>query len=300
MNRERFNTLLLDPSNITDSDIRALNEYRKKYPFFQSLYVVVAKALQDRNHPKTDAFIKKTAIYSVNRSHLKEIIEGDFDFNPKQKDEETIPTPVAAKPIEANPVTVKKTVAQKESVRETEQPKTAVEEKVEATEKEAVKVEEKRKAKPVEKKTIEPVIKSQDDKKEKEVKDNLAEIEATKKRIEALLAGTFEEPKQKDKAQQTEPKKTSKQQVEIIERFIKEEPQIAIQKIGEQEGSNDQVDLASKAIQNSEAFETETLAKLMVKQAKYKKAIQIYERLRLKFPEKSTYFATRIEEIKSK
>lgn len=89
MDKERFSTLLQDPSLVTNADIKALNEYRKKYPYFQSLYVVVAKALKDREHPKTEAFIKKAAIYSANRSHLKEIIEGDFSFSkPKQETEQ--------------------------------------------------------------------------------------------------------------------------------------------------------------------------------------------------------------------
>ena len=83
MDRERFSTLLLDPSLVTDTDIKALNEYRKKYPYFQSLYVVIAKALKDREHPKTEAFIKKAAIYSANRSYLKTIIEGDYKFPEK-------------------------------------------------------------------------------------------------------------------------------------------------------------------------------------------------------------------------
>lgn len=45
---------------------------------------------------------------------------------------------------------------------------------------------------------------------------------------------------------------------------------------------------------------TETFAKLLVAQQKYKQAIVIYEKLSLKFPSKSTYFAALIKETEEK
>lgn len=45
---------------------------------------------------------------------------------------------------------------------------------------------------------------------------------------------------------------------------------------------------------------SETLAKVFVLQGNYPKAIQVYEELCLKFPEKKTFFADSIEEIKKK
>ena len=43
---------------------------------------------------------------------------------------------------------------------------------------------------------------------------------------------------------------------------------------------------------------TETLAKVYIRQKHYKKAIQAYEILMLKYPEKSSFFASQISEIK--
>ncbi|MBP5259544.1 MAG: hypothetical protein J6Z12_02775 [Paludibacteraceae bacterium] len=42
---------------------------------------------------------------------------------------------------------------------------------------------------------------------------------------------------------------------------------------------------------------TETLANIYIRQKRYEKAIGIFEKLNLKYPEKSTYFASRIKEI---
>ena len=43
---------------------------------------------------------------------------------------------------------------------------------------------------------------------------------------------------------------------------------------------------------------TETLAKVFVKQKKFRKAIEAYEILGLKYPEKNSLFANQIREIK--
>jgi hypothetical protein len=86
-----------------------------------------------------------------------------------------------------------------------------------------------------------------------------------------------------------------KEQV-IIERFIKEEPQIKPQ-------SSDKLDNENKAKKSSEDRDelvTETLAEIYSDQMLYHKAIASYKKLMLKFPEKSRYFAGKIAQLEKK
>ncbi|NQY04942.1 MAG: hypothetical protein HRT68_01760 [Flavobacteriaceae bacterium] len=56
--------------------------------------------------------------------------------------------------------------------------------------------------------------------------------------------------------------------------------------------------LAEEHSHKPEQLMTETLAKVYLEQKNYKKAIQAYKILSLKYPEKSSFFADRIKEIK--
>lgn len=57
-------------------------------------------------------------------------------------------------------------------------------------------------------------------------------------------------------------------------------------------------ELANKSVEENQSVASETLAILLARQGHTDKAIEMYERLRLLFPEKSAYFAARIENLK--
>jgi hypothetical protein len=91
--------------------------------------------------------------------------------------------------------------------------------------------------------------------------------------------------------------KNSRKQLQsaLIDKFIITNPRI--------EPSREKTDLPVEDLskhsnEESGVFVTDTLARIYVHQGYYSKAIDIYEKLSLKFPEKSSYFATQIEKVK--
>ncbi len=88
---------------------------------------------------------------------------------------------------------------------------------------------------------------------------------------------------------------TKQVQADLIDKFISSNPRI--------EPRTDKTehpveDLSTPYVEEKGGFVTETLARIYINQGYYSKAIDIYEKLCLKFPEKSGYFATQIEKIK--
>ncbi len=85
------------------------------------------------------------------------------------------------------------------------------------------------------------------------------------------------------------------QQSDLIDKFIITNPRIEPRK-DKTYVQND--DLSKPFVEVEGGLVTETLAKIYVSQGYYSKALDIYEKLSLKFPEKSSYFASQIEKVK--
>ncbi|MBC2837779.1 hypothetical protein [Robiginitalea sp. SC105] len=84
-----------------------------------------------------------------------------------------------------------------------------------------------------------------------------------------------------------------KKKFERIDRFIEENPRIVPQKAA---GAS-KVNIKESLKLDKEELMTETLARVYLEQGKYKKAIQSYRILSLKYPEKSGFFADQIKAV---
>jgi len=86
-----------------------------------------------------------------------------------------------------------------------------------------------------------------------------------------------------------------KLQTDLIDKFILANPRIEPVK---EKTEILQADISKPFTEEPGGFVTETLARIYTSQGYYAKAIDIYEKLSLKFPEKSSYFASQIEKVK--
>lgn len=130
-----------------------------------------------------------------------------------------------------------------------------------------------------------------------ELTAEMALLEEKRKSLEELKTiiarrlKEIEEEKQRKEAEQPKPKKLTRK--ELIDKFILENPTISRPKA---EFYNP-ISVAQNSIIDQENIVSETLAKIYEKQGYKEKAISIYEKLRLHYPEKSRYFAAQIERL---
>lgn len=127
--------------------------------------------------------------------------------------------------------------------------------------------------------------------------------------IEAPIEGSEEKPAPQDgediliglvtqessAALQLQKSEEQKRQQQIIQGFMKKNPRI-IRQESNLEPVN--IDVSNRVAQSgSGSIETEAFAKILIRQGKTDKAIDVYQKLLLKNPEKRDYFAKKLSEL---
>jgi tetratricopeptide (TPR) repeat protein len=85
----------------------------------------------------------------------------------------------------------------------------------------------------------------------------------------------------------------------LIDKFLSAQPGALKREknLLEKTPENFDTEIVEKSVSENDELITETLAMLYFEQKKYDKALEAFQKLSLKYPEKSVYFASRIEEI---
>ena len=166
---------------------------------------------------------------------------------------------------------------------------------------ETLPIQEKEKTKPIlETKIKEKVEKvSQDDVSEVDTKSaNVEVVEETPKKplpVNLSFLEWIEWTKNNSPTilQDSEPENSFEDKIDIIDAFLKNNP-----KIPPVSANTAKQNLSKEIKFDKEELMTETLAKVYVKQGKFKKALLSYKILSLKYPEKNSFFADQIKAIK--
>jgi hypothetical protein len=295
MQKARFNQLIQDMRRLPETDALELQQLAEKYPWFQAPYILLAKKYHIDNNPLYDTAVKKAATYIYDRSILFKLIEKTPLTLPIHTIHE-VAEPLGKITVESDlhlevkPIDNETKHIYYEQMDETDLP--AIEAKtttdngpdsISNAEEPVFEFNdyEARMLRDTEQTTFEQLV-----------KDVTGRVIIPEEKAEADDALTFVEWLRilggESKAKLVEPTDKHKP-VQITSHW-------ALQASGEF-NEDKAAFLAAKSNTFHDNLVTETYAAILAGQGKKQKAIEMYERLRLKYPDKSTYFAQKIEEL---
>ena len=120
---------------------------------------------------------------------------------------------------------------------------------------------------------------------------DLIQVAHETKKLSALII----DESQADKEALTDKVHSFFNSITAIDNFVR-----ATQHKPETDANINPIELAKKSLELNDEVVSETLARIYESQNKLQKAAEMYEKLSLKFPEKSSYFAALIQNLKNK
>nr|WP_294777937.1 tetratricopeptide repeat protein [uncultured Flavobacterium sp.] len=267
MNLTDYTYLLNKPEAINDRYAETLDNVLSAFPYFQSARVLKLKHLYNQDSFNYNYALKISAAYTTDRSILFDFITSD-SFVSVQKG---LYEKKLEELLNMNVVGMEEVVVEYKPL-----PIDPLEQSILTSIKEATPSEEQ---KAEEKLSVgKPLEFSKDEKHSFQEWLQLS-------RLKPIVR---EETSKKITSEETEKKK----KLELIDKFIENNPKISpIDK-------DAVVPTITPIVEDTSYLMTETLARVYLEQKKYSKAIQAYEILILKYPEKSSFFADRISDIK--
>jgi len=298
VNKHQFTSIVGNQSITNPEDTIALQKIANQHPYSQIIHTLLAKAYKQSGSEKTKAAIQHAAIYATDRVVLKNVIESN-----KQKE-----TVVQASNVDSNPGTIEKEVEPKKF-----DPGEYVVSEIDQIRKDIFKNLDllKISKQPFYSETTETPVKTTKKKAVTSKKKDPSKKTSSKNTETKVTAASVKKSSVKKKAKPVKKRETKapktntgknetlsqKEQVDLIEKFIKSPPKISKSKSKTKE-ETEQPDLSQNTANFEEEFASENLAQILAKQGNNEKAIEIYKKLIWKFPQKKAYFATQIEGLK--
>jgi len=259
MNRNDFLNMMESSIPFDRHLIGEVNEIISIFPYFQSAHLLLLKGLQDNSDVKFGNQLRNSAIHIADREVLYRFLQ--TPSGPESEIHEIPEEPVVASMEEPSVSDSEQTVI--ESAKNSDEMINQIENDYSEVNAEV--------------------------KEEHSGSNDLLELEIENAQSVSLIvsSATNDSPAQDESD-------AKKLQSDLIDKFIITNPRI------EPNRAKKDVPVEDRATPEpgEGVFVTETLAKIYVSQGYYSKAIDIFEKLSLKYPEKSSYFATQIEKIK--
>lgn len=269
MNRETLDNLIENYNSHNEILISKMALLIERYPYFQLPRFFYAKSLKDQNKNDIDMALNQLALYTADRSIIKQNIESKYQHQKKIKSE-TKNVEITIKDTNESKIESKLGLPRDKQSQSRKMPIHTGEIKVKKTKKNKTEI---KKSEPRLKKSSPPSV---------DVKLNFLD----------WIQFTQEKQNQTTLSKEADKAGPLSEKIHIIDRFLKANPKIPPGGKNESNNYSLEEDLYSNELM------TETLAKVLVKQKKYKKAIGAYKILSLKYPEKNVFFAGKIQEIR--
>ncbi len=267
MNVTDYTFLLNKPDAINERYADTLDQVLEAFPYFQSARVLKLKHLYNQDSFNYNNTLKQTAAYTTDRGILFDFITSD-SFVSVQKGlyEKKLEELMNMSVVGSEVVIVEHKVSQAE----------LLEQSILTSIKEATTPEE---AQAVAKLEI-----------GKPLEFNKTERHSFQ---EWLQLSRLKPIVRTEEAAKEEPVSDEKRKkLDLIDKFIESNPKI------KPVAKDAIIPTVEPIVEDTSFLMTETLARVYLEQKKYSKAIQAYEILILKYPEKSSFFANRISDIK--
>lgn len=298
MNTKDYISLLNKPYSLNEKQTGELERVLSEFPYLQSGRAIYLKGLYNQDSFRYNTELKKTAAYTTDRSVLFDFITSE-QFQSVQKkyfdDSEKAVSQISVADSEVvQPVADKLEESIKRSIIEASPALPEPQVEVMAESLPELTVEDIREEITI---TDEPVQAEQEAKAEEHLnigKPLEFNIQEKHSFSEWLQLSKLSPIQREEKPAEPETASELNKKMELIDKFIESNPKIVPVKAVVQPPVN-----IERNSQDSASLMTETLARVYLEQKKYNKAIQAYEILILKYPEKSVFFADRISDIKT-
>jgi hypothetical protein len=314
MDQKTFLSAIKKPSYLAEINFNALQQLIQLYPYSSVLHIMAAKKAHTDLHDDDDSYLAKAAIYALDRQKLFSLIHEETTTQKIKKPattNENVASPAINSISSQYPETSEITAAKQDHIQNEDNPE--INKSKEFAESQTNREEAASHENLTNTSRLSATEKYHKTKKNKEKKKHKKKYHAEP--FQPGLQHTFYEWLKivsKHKAplntELQENYTTASYEAGLMQEIIPEKANEKLtqatdtekKKTGNEPTEIYISELAEKSIRKNENNLTETYAKILELQKKYHQAIEAYEKLGLKYPEKSSYFASRIADLKSK